>query len=148
MTKRQQIVLDIIEKLKSIKTGNGFNTNCGDIVEHWNKFIVPVENEESLNVCDEDTDFDSTTHNAHHKYLLINIELACAKKEESWVYATNIQADIYKCIGENINWFVDKYGSIKFEPAGDSLEIILEDKIYAEGSVRIEVQYKTEPWSS
>lgn len=101
MSKRQSILDALKTLLQTIKVSNGFNTNLGDYVFHWQEY--PVEyNEESLVIRDPDEDYEEKNNNYQ---CVLHIEI------ESRVFSNNpglagnqALQDVLKAIGSDVTF--------------------------------------------
>lgn len=149
MTKRQAIVKDLIDIMKTILKENGYKTDSGEVVLHWVPKVLPEEEAEIINVKDSEAEFtDRFGGSRHNPKMLVSFEIACSKStpEETWEYLTFQQADIYKCIGQNFENLRRKYGELKIEPFKEDLNIDVLDHVIGEGLVSILIEYSTYKW--
>lgn len=93
---REQIMDFLINKLKQIKTQNGFYTNAGQNVYEWKNDPLPPERLPALIVRDALVRADDGIIGAHR--WVLGIEIACAGRNAREM--RRIIADVFKVISE------------------------------------------------
>lgn len=149
LTKHQAIVLDLVEKLKDISIANGYLTEFGNIVEHWNSEVQPEENAELINVRDYSAEVDNNDDNNDitNCKIEVKISLGCCKQGFTWKYLTDGIADVKKLIRTNLYYFHDKYSEILFGLKEFGVDGIDEVPItIGESHVTITIEYIENAW--
>lgn len=149
LTIEQAIVVEIINRLKGIKVENGYLSEVGENVYHHLDEPIPETDEEvyALNVKDMIATDSEESGNAETPELEIIVETGVRNCENLWLGITNLNKDVRKCIGSNINGFREKFGMVRFKIKSFGIrDLQTVPERVAEGEVSFMVEFLQENW--
>jgi hypothetical protein len=148
LTTEQAIVIEIIEKLKTITIENGYLSEVGEVLHHNDEKIPEQESAYyALNVKDMLATETDEMANAENPAMEIIVETGVMNVDELWLAITNLNKDVRKCIGSNINNFREKFGMMKFKMKTFGINAIeTTPERIAEGEVSFTVEFVQENW--
>lgn len=99
MTRRQKICSLLIGYLQNISTGNGYLTDMGSDISHWDTQIIPSDKTSQMwgNLKDEMNEHET----GHEETLVITVELG-SKTTTNYTTITNMIQDVQKCFEDNL----------------------------------------------
>jgi len=137
--------LDLIEKLKEIKTVNGYLTNIGLHVEHNISEPIPESDSsfEGINVVDGDAEQSVDSLNAENYRFEVTINTIGVQQSNPWQHVKNMNRDVRRCVGLCEKDLREKYFLQNLIIRSHGVENIEEaPKQIGEGKVVITTQYK------
>ncbi len=142
--KRQEIVTELIYRLKEIKVSNGFLSDAGDNVFEW--LQRPLTNGDDLPAIilrDTDDNVEQGSYNATHS-LKIEIDIVASHKELTIEKLREVMQDVITNIGvtceEILNYQCVYQGSeINAEHA---------DRLFGGARLTFVVRYDTDKWGA
>lgn len=148
MTDEQTIISAVIDRLKLIKTDDGYLTDLGDLVEDWNDETIPSGTPSYVEVRDPETNFlkpgDQGFLVKAHKQKM-TLEISAQFEKQKIPVGRNAVKDIYKMIGINKWWFWDNHQVI-FRPVKHVKDVVKEDRTYIGVKVILEAEFITHEW--
>ena len=154
MQKLEAIYQDLITKLKTIstsaeyETGKNYETNLGVDVKDWD--VQPKIDDDTPTVRIEDPLFEYEEMQEYSDHqpvdLNINIRIIVAPGVNAITELRKRGRDVFRCIGANKQFFLDKYFDTYFVPVSFEKMIIAKEKFYTGGLIIIKCKTNTEPW--
>lgn len=96
MTRREKICSLLISYLQGISVANGYLTNIGSYISHWDVQITPHGDTYDVNVKDTVNDHSL----GHRETLNIKISLSC-KTSTNYATINKMILDVHKCVYNN-----------------------------------------------
>lgn len=146
ITKRDDIIRDLLDALKAIKTSSGYKTSPKTVVS-WQIDVFQDNELPAIDVFDNETVEEDNASRVTHT-LELSIEYVAATTKG---YATSDQlrlgaSDILKAIGEIEERFCTKYATDLMKFTGTSMGLDSPNKVLGGISVKIQIVYKTPRW--
>lgn len=148
MTRRQKICSLLIGYLQNISTGNGYLTNMGVDISHWDTQIIPRDKASGLwaNLKDETNEHAT----GHTESLVITVELGC-KSATNHTTISNMIQDVQKCFEDNLSALCNSMNDDVMRWLPQSEEISVErdgEAEYGRGKVTMNLVHKVdEKWT-
>lgn len=148
MSKQEEIVAAVINKLKEITTANGYVTDIGNNVNDWNSDKIQEGTPEYVEIQDPETVFvkrgePGYLEQAHKQHLKLQVLLVFEKKPIT--QSRKAVADVYKLIGSNRQYFWDNH-QIIIQPVSHNLDISKEDRTITGAQVILDIEFVTTLW--
>jgi hypothetical protein len=146
ISKRDDIIKDLLDALKVIKTSSGYRTDPKTVIP-WQIDVFKDNELPAIDVFDnESTEEDNASRLTHT--LDISIEYVTATTKG---YSTSDQlrpgaADILKAIGAIEDRFCTKYSTDLIKFTGTTMGLDSPNKVYGGIAVKIQIKYKTPRW--
>jgi hypothetical protein len=146
-SKHQRIITAVVERLETILTTNGFETNVGtrvrDSKPNWQQADLPA-----ISVFEMPTDAERAPDNSRHTIWLMGIQIkAFFEKGTDASYGRQVIADIYKAIKVDEQWSDPNPVAVLSRPRRHGVEYDAESFEVAAANVEIEVMYQTEKFN-
>lgn len=141
MSVRQQIIDAVRARLATIRIANGYATDIGANVLEWQTTPIPVESLPAVCMRDTETEIEAWTMRERDNRVALVIE--AVGQDISPALARSYLEDIYRAIGADETW-----GGLALltEPAGDSIELMINDEGVGRATVRITIEYQAGKW--
>lgn len=142
MDNREGIINELMTKLKTITMANGFETDAGNFVEHWNTDLVPEGQKYLISVEDRSVELiDEFSHRAGFMdNLIIDINLGVQDGINTYASLMKGSRDIYKAVGTNEDVFIQNHKCDLVRPIRSELEIQEGEKI--RGAIKITILFR------
>lgn len=138
-TIRQHIIDDIKDRMESILTPGGYDTDAGQNVFEWREYPVNDDELPCIIIRDKDCPVNQDTNFSHENRLEIEFGIKASSSEE----VRQIFGDIYTAIGTDLTWNGFAYDT---EPVGEDIQMEHESKIVADASLKIIICFRTQKW--
>lgn len=131
--------------LDDISVANGYLTNIGQYITHWDTQVTPHDDTYDINVKDTVNEH----VNGHTETLNITIDLSCKAGVNNYTTINKMILDILKCTYNNTAAISNGIGQqVRILPSQEQINIVLDKeskKGYAEMQIIIEHRF-TERW--
>jgi len=142
--RRKAIVKDVITKLKTISTANGFLTNMGAQVKYYH--LQTIDPDKQTMLCDVQDKVLRSYEKQYVEKIIFEFKLGAATKDTTKDTLDDMVYDIEDCLNENLQFFKTKYGQFEYIIVdGDEPVLERSEKIYGEASVIVEVRHYIDP---
>ena len=136
----------VIDYLQDISVANGYLTNIGSYVSHWNTQVTPHDDTYDVNV----KDITNQHELGHAEVLNVKISLMC-KTSSNYAAINKMLLDIHKCLHTNQQNIGNAIGfsGLRILPVAEPVDVILDkenNKGFAEPEFNITHRI-TERWT-
>lgn len=152
----QQAIFDeLVEKLATITTGNGYRTNIGENVIPWKVAPWELDQMPGVSVADTSTGVEdwkmrqaSPGERGGVQRNMMQVEIAVAvaavesdaQAEDQMAEVQKAFADIYALIRVNSKW---SGNALNTNPQSHTKQIVQEDKIICGGKITLQIEFRT-----
>lgn len=149
MSKRQDIITELISKLATITKTNGYATDIGSKVYEWKTTDVGSDEENCIVVWDtnskviEPYEEEDNTDPKHWKQLTVKMVVVTSGATTAANLRSMI-ADVYKLIGLNVTWGGNAWETIL---EGDEMILDQQKKLYGATEITINIVYVVNQWA-
>ncbi len=146
MTRREKIMSNFLGVLDDISVANGYLTNIGQYISHWDTQVTKHNDTYDINVKDTVNEHSL----GHTETLNIQIDLSCKMGASNYTTINKMILDILKCTYNNTAAISNGIGQqVRILPSQEQIDIVLDKetkKGYAQMQILIEHKFD-EKWT-
>lgn len=129
--------------LDDISVANGYLTNIGQYISHWDTQVTPHDDTYDINVKDTVNEHSL----GHTETLNIQVDLSCKAGADNYTTINKMVLDILKCTYNNTAAISNGIGQqVRILPSQEQVNIVLDKeskKGYAQMQINIEHRFTT-----
>lgn len=142
--KRQEIITEIIYRLKEIKVSNGFLSDAGDNVLEWlQRPLTQGDDLPAIIVRDTDDNVDQGSYNATHN-LKIEIDIVASHKELTIEKLREVVQDVITNIGATCEEILN----LQCTYQGSEINAEHAERLFGGARLTFVVRYDTDKWGA
>ena len=146
--KRQEIITELIYRLKEIKVSNGYLSDAGANVYEWlQRPLTQGDDLPAIILRDTDDNVEQGSYNATHK-LKIEIDVVASHKELTIEHLREVVSDVIKNIGQTCEGESDESLNLTCVYQGSEIHAEHAERLFGGARLTFVIQYESDKWSA